>query len=184
VHGGLRAAQNSRSPVVFALPSSILNILARPLSDWRDRQLVRFSTQDVQSVHIAARGQTTLLVKNGESWKREMKGSKTAAQTSDTLNSQAALDVMIGLQGLDADAFVNDPASLQTYGLDKPAVEIELKSSQWNAPKKVRLASVNGKVFAQVAEDGKAYPNTLAVLPSDSLQTFKLAFDALFEKQD
>jgi hypothetical protein len=182
VQGGLRAAQNSRSPVVFVLPSSIANILARPLSDWRDRQLLRFSTQDVQSVHIAARGQTTTLVKNGESWKRETQNSK-AAQTSDALAAQAALDVMIGLQGFDANGFVDDPPSLQTYGLDKPAVEIELKSSQWNAPKRVRLASANGKVFAQVAEDGKGYPNTLAVLPPDSLQTFKLAFDALFGKQ-
>ncbi len=182
VEGGLRAAQNSRSPVVFALPSSISNILARPLSDWRDRQLLRFSTQDVQSLQISARGQNTTLIKNGESWKREMRNAKSAAQTPVALNSQAALDVMIGLQGFDAGDFINNPPSLQTYGLDKPTVEIELKSSVWNAPKKVRLASKNGKVFAQVAEDGGAYPNTISVLPSDSLQTFKLAFDALFGK--
>jgi hypothetical protein len=182
VEGGLRAAQNSRSPVVFALPSSIANILARPLSDWRDRQLLRFSTQDVQSLQISARGQTMTLVKSGESWKRETQNPKTATQTSDALAAQAALDVMIGLQGFDVADFVNNPPALKTYGLDQPTVEIQLKSSQWNAPKKVRLASKNGKVFAQVAEDGGAYPSTLAVLPPDSLQTFKLAFDALFGK--
>ena len=135
---------------------------------------------------IAGEGMPVVLlhgfITNGESWKREMRNAKAAAQTPAALNSQAALDVMIGLQGFDAGDFINNPPSLQTYGLDKPTVEIELKSSVWNAPKKVRLASKNGKVFAQVAEDGGAYPNTISVLPSDSLQTFKLAFDALFGK--
>lgn len=182
LEGGLRAAQNSRSPVVFALPTAVLSVLARPLSDWRDRELLRFSTQDAQSLRISARGQTVTLNKDGANWKRETRNSKGASQSSDVATANAAIDVMIILQRFNADDFVNDPTSLQIYGLDKPTIEIELNSSEWNASKKIRLASKNNKVFAQVSEDGGAYPKTLATLPPESLQAFKPAFDALFGK--
>jgi hypothetical protein len=185
---GTRAAQNLKSPVVFALPPSILQLLARPLADWRDRQLLRFSTQDVQKITVSARGQITTLVKDGAGWKRQTRTSNDVSEKSTVRVSQAAFDIMIGLQGLNANDFVNAPLSLQTYGLNKPAVEITLQSNEWNAPKKIRLASKNGKVFAQIAENDDnqngEYPNRLAVLPSDALQTFKLAFDALFETSD
>ncbi len=176
VPGG-RAAQNSISKVVFIAPEVVLDLLSRSHRNWRDKQVLRFSTQDVQSMKVKARGSETLLSSDGTSWKLTEGGK--AANTAGV--PQAALDVLIGLQGLTAQDFVNHPKELKVYGLDKPTLQIELQSNDWNAPKIIQLSPAGGKVYARVAETGD-YKATVYVLPSTSLESFKLALDALVGK--
>lgn len=176
VPGG-RAAQNSISHVVFVVPETVLDLLSRPHRNWRDKQILRYSTQDVQSMKVTARGKAALLRYDGKSW-----GLSVGDKSANTAGvPQAAVDILVGLQGLMAQDFINQLKDLKTYGLDKPALQVELQSSDWNAPKIIQLGSAGGKVYARVAETGD-YKATVYILPSTSLESFNLALDALVGK--
>lgn len=173
VEGG-RAAQNSISRVVFVAPESLLDLLSRPHRDWRDKQILRFSIQDVENLKVSARGREASLQYDGSQWNRAGGVEKDAKGTS-----QAALDILIGLQGLTAQNFINRPKSLSPYGLDKPVFQAELSGSAWNAPKTIQIGNRNGKIYAHVAETGD-YKDSIYVLPANSLDAFKLALNVMF----
>lgn len=173
VEGG-RAAQNSLSKVVFVLTDSILNLISEPLSAWRDEKLLRFSIDDVQRIHLAARGQEADLVRQGEGWIQENK-----PQSTSTAASSVVTDIALGLQKISAEEFIDEPGAESTYGLDRPVLVVELFSKEWRAPKKLRIGMNGGTVYARVLEE-KSAASPVYLLDSQALELFKLALDALF----
>lgn len=174
VEGG-RTAQNSISDVVFVVDDSILDPLSEPLSEWRDKKLVRFSVEDLQRLRVAARGQEANLVRKGDEWSRA-EGAKP--QVPSSAATSAVTDISLGLQNLSALEFIDRPDSESTFGLEKPVLEVGLFSGEWRTPKRIRFVLKDGKVYARVNEEKKDSP--VYRLDSQTLETFKIALDALF----
>jgi hypothetical protein len=181
VSGG-RAAQNSFSNAVFVVPDTLLPVVNRPLRDWRDKAFLKFDKSQIKSVRVQARGQSATfenVPSNAQTpWKRTDAG---AAATSPKIASQNMLDVSLGLDGLNAQDFVDAPRESSTYGFEHPALEIGLTSGEWSGEKVLQLGEKNGKLYARVGEDGKFNAPVYEVATS-ALDAFAPALDSLFPK--
>lgn len=111
----------SRVPV-FILGTEILDKVHRPLFDWRDKTIVKFGdngTSAVDEMDIVRGTDKLSLKRSGESDWTLTDGRK--AQQSKIFDMLGALD---GGRALD---LIDSPRSLNTYGLDKPRLEVVLR---------------------------------------------------------
>jgi hypothetical protein len=184
-----RAAQNSYSNAVFAVPETLLALVQRPLREWRDKAVLRFNTSEITELSVRARGGKVDLRSDlsGEAvkWKR---ADLSAAEEKDPRQQdkiqaahQAALDVLLGIQGITALDFIDKPGAESTFGFDKPAIEVTLTSKSWKQPKTVQVGVANGKTYARVGEKS-IFVAPVYVVPNATLGNFATALDALFPK--
>jgi hypothetical protein len=174
VTGGV-AAQNSLSKTVFVLPPTTYSVINRALSDWRDKNLLTLETGKVTQMQIAARGKSVTLNVSDAKW------TASNPTLDKTLVGNAASDFLVGIQNLQADNFIDAPKADANYGLDHPALKVQLTSSQWQGVKTVELAVRNGKNYAKLSGAGVT-SNTVYVMPENVFDTFSGALDHLFGK--
>jgi hypothetical protein len=163
------AAQNSASPAVFEIPATLFGLANRPLKEWRSKKFLDFKFEDVSQFEIKARDAAKTLQKQGDKWRL------SGGEASDAVH-QATFDILLALQGLSAQEFIDHPKSLNAYGLDKPAVEITFNN------RIVQLGSKSGKAYARVAKDGN-FDATIYELPPSTLDGLKQPLDVLFGKK-
>jgi hypothetical protein len=179
VSGG-RAAQNSFSNAVFVVPDTLLPVINRPLRDWRDRAFLKFDKSQIETVQVTARGRSATfenVPSNTQTpWKRTDAG---AAATSPKIASQNMLDVSLGLDGLKAQDFIDAPSAPNAYGFDRPTLEINLTSSEWNGIKKLQLGEKDGKMYARIG-DGNQFDAPVYEVATSTLNGFVPALDSLF----
>jgi len=174
VSGGY-AAQNSLSKSVFVLPTVTYDLINRALSEWRDKDILALDAAKVTQMKISARGKNITLNLSGSNWiASNVKLDKATV-------SNAASDMFVGLQGLQAKDFIDAPKSDDTYGLNKPALEVALTSSQWQGIRTIQLATHEGKYYARLQGAG-VRGKTVYVLPDQALDAFSGALDHLLGK--
>lgn len=179
-HGSGRAAQNSVSDAVFVVPDTLLASMNKPLRNWRDKTVVRYDKAELSTLGVQARGKTATFEVDKDGEKTPWKRTDAGAQGRDQKTAGApATDILIGLDGLTAIDFIDKPQAPSTYGLDKPALAIELTSSEWRGTKSVQVGSKDGKVYARVGENGQ-FDSPIYVVAPGALESFKSGLDAIF----
>ena len=169
------AAQNSVSNAVFVLPSSIYDLINRNLSDWRDKDLLSLNTGKVTQMQITARGKTVTLDLSSANW------TASNSKLDKTLINNAASDLLVGMQNLQAQNFIDAPKSMANYGLDHPSLKVQLRSSQWQGVKTLEMVSHNGKNYARLS-GADVTSNTVYVMPAHVFDAFSDALDHLLGK--
>ncbi|MDF2439158.1 MAG: hypothetical protein JWN98_142 [Abditibacteriota bacterium] len=164
------AAQRSGSAAVFFLADATFGLINRPLRDWRSKTPLLIDLNALSQAEIRARGAAKAFVKENDHWQLQgMLGQSTLESTH-----QAVTDVLFAAQNLVATDFIDQPASLSSYGLDAPEIEITLDGGQ----KRLALGRRNGKTYARAAEAIR-FGLTVYVLNEDTLQEFQTGLNIL-----
>lgn len=163
------AAQNSASPAVFEIPATLFDQANRPLKDWRQKQFVDFKETELSKLEVKARGGVKTLAKQDKKWR------VSGGEASDAVH-QAAFDLLLNLQALTAQEFIDQPQAPESYGFDKPALEVSYND------RSIQLGSKGGKVYARLARNGQYAPPVYELAPG-TLENFKQSLDTLFEKK-
>jgi len=107
---------------VFTLKNDVLEKLVAKANDLRERSLTEIKSDDVVAVAVKTDKGTIALEKDGFDWKmtepKELKADSTAAQ-----------DVAKLIQDAEVSDWIDKPADLAQYGLDKP-LTITLKKKK------------------------------------------------------
>jgi hypothetical protein len=116
-------ARRNDEKKVFLIPAYQETTLNRSTFDLRDKTLLKFERDKVDGIDVSAAGKTVQLAKDNAEWK-----------ITEPLQARAdygAVEGLIGkLQTAAVKSIVADTASatdLKKYGLDKPAVSVDLK---------------------------------------------------------
>ena len=113
------AKDAARSPI-FIIDKEIPEKAKRPIFDWRDKTIAKIDHDKVDEVEIVRGAEKISMKKSGSDWKladgRKLQWEKVSALFN-------ALDFEKAKQINDA------PKPLNTYGLDKPKLEVTLRQS-------------------------------------------------------
>ncbi len=110
-------AQLEGSPDVKLVPSIFQSGMKREVKDLRDKQVIDFKEDEVRSVEIAGGDATIELERDGTNWK--IAQPKQLAADPNEVRS-----LLSSIKGVRAEDFVDEPAALEEYGLDKPRRKI------------------------------------------------------------
>jgi len=113
-------AQLEGSPDVKLVPSIFQTGMKREVKDLRDKQVVDFKEDEVQSIEIAGGDATIALSRQGTSWNitqpKELKADPSEVRS-----------LLSAIKGVRAEDFVDEPAALGEYGLDSPRRKITVQ---------------------------------------------------------
>lgn len=105
------------SPEVKIVPSVFQTGMKREVKDLRDKTIIDFKDEEVQTIEIASPQSTLGLVRDGADWKID----KPTALKADATEVRAFLS---SLRGVRAEDFIDQPGGLADYGLDDPRKKI------------------------------------------------------------
>lgn len=131
-------AQIEGSPQVKVVPSVFQTGMKRDVKDLRNKTIIDFKDEDVQTIEITTTDATTELARDGAGWKLE----KPNAYKADATEVRALL---ASLKGVRAEDFVDQPAGLAEYGLDQPRAKLAVvvggdktRKEIWVGPEKAK----------------------------------------------
>jgi len=104
---------------VFQLPASAFDDLQPPLSEIRDRRLLRPLDQEVAAVEVSNPQGKAFLTKQDGQWRMEQPHAGPA-------NQEAVSELIDQVANLAAVGFHDDVPSLAAYGLDQPRCTVKL----------------------------------------------------------
>jgi len=113
-------AKDESRPAIMIIEKEIPAKLLEPAATWRDKTIAHFEQQSIDEVEIARGSEKITVKKQGTDWKLA-DGRK--AQSDKISNALAMLEFER------AEQFVDSPAALSTYGLDKPRLEVTLRQT-------------------------------------------------------
>jgi hypothetical protein len=123
-------ATNSLSRKVIIVDSQIINDLSKKINELREKKVANFNSWEVSGITIsrqdkvisAAKGKIKEKGQEQEKWWLMFDSSKKEAADESRIES-----LLRKLEYLEASEFVDQPANLAEFGLDKPQMEIALK---------------------------------------------------------
>jgi Domain of unknown function (DUF4340) len=165
---------------VVALPDSVLRDASRPVADYRDKTVLTFDRSAVTGLDISTPDETLGLVADGGKWTL----TRPAARPAD---ADVVADFLEKLGAARVKEFAAEaPASLQSYGLDRPfRVDVQTGRDKDRATKTLLVGRVDATkqgVYAMrpgepsvllLPEDvWKALPKSMAVLRDKTVVAF------------
>ncbi len=105
------------SSEVKIVPSLFQTGMKREVKDLRDKTIINFKDEEVQTIEIATPQSTVGLVRDGADWKID----KPSALRADSTEVRSFLS---SLRGVRAEDFIDQPGALADYGLDDPREKI------------------------------------------------------------
>ncbi|HEK85098.1 MAG TPA: DUF4340 domain-containing protein [Candidatus Aminicenantes bacterium] len=124
-------ASSSLSKKIIEIDNQILTDLNKKIDDWREKKVANFNSWEVTSISIkrvnqiiaANKEKVTEKGKEEEKWQLQAEGNKKELADESKIES-----VLRKLEYLEASGFIDQPTNLSDYGLDKPEIEIIIKS--------------------------------------------------------
>ncbi|MBN2265705.1 MAG: DUF4340 domain-containing protein [Candidatus Aminicenantes bacterium] len=115
-------AKREDDPRIVLLASTLKTTLDKPIFDFRQKDVFKFTAADVQRVRVKAKDVEWGAAREGDAWSLETPVKALAAK--------GKIDSLLNdLSGLRAKAFVAEdktPAALEEFGLDSPDYEVAL----------------------------------------------------------
>lgn len=156
------AARNDLSPVIFQVAKSALDVINKPIKEWRSKDVMKFDLSQLTHVTVQAEGKTLAYRKDQDKWKAE---SGTPSSLDDSTNN-AVFDLLYGVQALRADDFIDQPRA--DYGLTRPLLQVTLTGKEWSGSQLVQCAMGGAKTYVRVGPVAKPQ-ESIFVLPGNSL---------------
>jgi len=135
---------------VFLVKADVLKDLRKTANDLRDKKLAEFEIKDVEGFSLRRRDGVSFAGKKaGEDW--QVSAGSAKAVKADKFKTE---DLFYDTKNLEAAEFVEKPAALSQYGLDKPAITLELSMARGKKPVLLKIGNKQGdKYYAQVGDD-------------------------------
>lgn len=118
--GNGRYAKLADDPAVFTLPAAVADRFDLQLTDLRDKQILSTRAEDVQQVRLSPQGRPAIVLARRDQGWRLVEPSPAEADAS------RAEDLVWTLASLYAAEFVDEPGDLARYGLDRPALRVQV----------------------------------------------------------
>ena len=115
-------AKRGDQPRVFLIASYEEAILNKSTFDLRDKTVLSFEREKVDSIEIVADGKTIDLAKDGSNWKL----TRPLTERADAASVSSLMDRVDMTQMKSAVGSDPTPADLKKYGLDKPAATVTI----------------------------------------------------------
>jgi hypothetical protein len=141
--------------MVAVIPDTLATDLAKGMNELRAKRILEFATYDVEGIDAEVEGtkraysRSTTKNKDGID---ENKWKRTAPDAKD-LETSKVEDALFKMGGIDATEFVDKPEAMSSYGLDKPALKVTLRSTGGKPPETVELGRAGGSAFARRTGD-------------------------------
>jgi hypothetical protein len=131
-------AQLEGSSDVKLVPSVFQTGMKRDVKDLRNKTIIDFKDEDVQSLELATAERTIHVVRDGDGWKIDQPTSLKA-------DPSEVRGVLSSLRGARAEDFVDAPTALADYGLDNPREKVAVIVGKDNSRKELWLGSERAK---------------------------------------
>jgi uncharacterized protein DUF4340 len=131
-------AREGSKPAVVAIGDSVSRDVTRPVAEFRDRSLFTFDRRNVTAVDFDLDGsKMTLEAEDGGKWRIAKPGPFRG-------DADLITEMLDKLASVTVKEFVGSPASLATYGLDKPSrLTLWLGKDKDRTSKTLRLGKVD-----------------------------------------
>jgi hypothetical protein len=111
-------ARDAARDTIFIIDKEISDKVRRPVFDWRDKSIARFSRDSIDEVVIQQSSESISFRKTGDDWQfpdgRKLAWDKVSGMMN-AIEFDKALDI------------IDSPGSLATYGLDTPRLEVRFR---------------------------------------------------------
>ncbi|HVR70549.1 MAG TPA: DUF4340 domain-containing protein [Vicinamibacteria bacterium] len=149
-------ARERASALVAVVPGAVVDDLAKGMGELRAKRLLEVATYETQGIEVLQDGVTRKYERSSSKdqdgvdvykWKR------TAPDAKD-LDTNTVQDALFALGGVEATEFIDRPAGLEAYGLDRPALKVTLTYEGGNRPPAwIEIGRKDGAAHARRAGD-------------------------------
>lgn len=141
--GGDLYAKLSNDAKVILVPGYLESTFDRSTFQLRDKTMLVFDRDKVDTIELTSGAETTTFTKQGEAWTM----TKPAAARTDSAAVEGILGRLASAQMKSMAA--TDPVDLATYGLTKPESQVTLRAGSTAAGLLVGAASQDGGAYAK-----------------------------------
>jgi len=150
-------ARDAASGLVAVVPAALADDLAKGMGELRAKRVLEVATYEVEGVEIGQAG-AARQVYTRSSEKDDKQGfdvykwKRTAPDAKD-LDTNKFQDALFKIGGIEASEFVDAPGPFEKYGLDKPALRIDLKYAEGKPPTWLEVGKKDGAAYARRPDD-------------------------------
>lgn len=159
---------------VFLLDEDLLKAVPQTAFDLRDKSVFTYDPSKVEKIHLASSKGLVTLIKEGDAW--QIKAPIQAKADESVMGN-----LLWRLKETKAKAFAAEEAkNLAVFGLNKPAVRVELWEKDAKTPKTFLLAPAKGGAYGSSLEGGPVALVEAKLLDDLSKGAFDLRDKSLF----
>ena len=148
-------ARAASSKLVAVIPAAIVDDLAKGMKNLRETRVLEVAAYDVEAFDVETGGPKRIFVRSTSKDKDGIDVSKwkrTAPDNKD-LDTNKVQDALFKVGGVEAQEFVDAPASLEAYGLDKPAVKVSIRYAAGKPATWFEIGKKDGASYARRPDD-------------------------------
>lgn len=122
-------ARDAASRLVVVIPGALVDDLAKGMKELRAKRLYEVAAYEVEGFEVEVEGGKRAFAKSTTKDKDGVdtpKWKKTAPETKD-LDTNKVQDALFAIGGVEAQEFVDSPKDPANYGLDRPALKVNLR---------------------------------------------------------
>lgn len=130
-------ARDSAHNLVGVISASVVNDLEKADDKLRSRYLLDFPALDVKTIDVISDGKTRKYVRSvtKDASGTDVRKWKQTAPVAKDIETKTIEDLLFDVASTDVEKFVDSPGALASYGLEPPAIRVELtfdnKSPGW-----------------------------------------------------
>ena len=164
----------SDRPLVALVPGTLVDELAKGMSELRAKRLLEVATYDVSGFDVETGGVPRTYARSTSKDKDGLEVSKwrrTAPDPKD-LDTNKVQDALFAIGGVDVTDFVDQPSPPASYGLQPPALKVTLRFEGGKPPIWFEVSEKDGAAYARRSGDA----SVLKVDPkkaADAIKAFK-----------
>jgi len=147
-------ARSARFPAVVLVDDFDLKDIRKTAADLRSKRILVFRKDEVERLAMRYDGTEIEVHKRREGKETRWQMLKPIKVPADTWRVD---DILWALEGAQAEGFVDKPASLTDYGLDKPQLELRLWEKGRKAPKALWLSVKGNAAYLRTSEGETIY---------------------------
>jgi hypothetical protein len=149
-------AREASSKMVAVIPAAIVDDLAKGMKNLRETRVLEVAAYDVEAFDVETGGPKRIFVRSTSKDKDGIDVSKwkrTAPDNKD-LDTNKVQDALFKVGSVEAQDFIDAPAGLEAYGLDKPAVRVSIRYAAGKPATWFEIGKKDAAAYARRPDDG------------------------------
>jgi hypothetical protein len=148
-------AREASSRLVAVIPDALVDDLDKGLKELRAKRLLDVAAYEVEGFDVKVAGAAKTFVRSGTKDKEgpDVYTWKRTAPTAAAVDTNTVQDALFLIGGIDADDFVDQPGPPERYGLQAPALRLDVRYEGGRPPAWLELGTLDGAWYARRAGD-------------------------------
>jgi hypothetical protein len=146
-------ARDTGSRLVAVIPAAVVDDLAKGMGELRAKRLLEVATYEVEGFDVEDAGGKRVYTRSGGKDAADAQKWKRTAPDAKDLDTNKVQDVLFKVGGVEVQDFIDAPKSADSYGLDKPALKVTLRSPGGKPPAWFELGQKDGVTYARRVGD-------------------------------